>query len=143
VSAPIDLCRLEAIIDASGVPQRIEMLLPIGVRPRQLSVRSLLIGILLCLADDRPAHLRRIHQALIGLPEPEKRRLGVTCAWKTGPHELTYRQTERTFGLVVAALSKQKVDGKPSEILSETIDALTEASVRVLGVPASTALAID
>ena len=37
----IDLSRLEAVVEASGVPGRIEALLPIGVRPRQLSVRTL------------------------------------------------------------------------------------------------------
>lgn len=138
-----DLQRLLQIIDASGVPERIEMLLPVGVRARQLSVRSLLLGILLVLADERPAHLRRVHEALIGLPEHDKWRLGVTCAWKNGPHELTYRQTERTFSLIVRALSKEHPDGKPSQTLSETTDALIEASVRVLGVPSSSSLAID
>ena len=34
----------EAIIDASGVAPRIEAILPIGVRARQLSVRTLLAG---------------------------------------------------------------------------------------------------
>jgi hypothetical protein len=143
VSASSDLARLEAIIDASGVPGRIEMLLPIGVRPRQLSVRTLLLGTLITLADERPAHLVRIHQALIGLPEADRRRLGVIASWKTGPHELTYRQTERTFSLVDRALSKQHSDGKPSQILSEIMDRLLEGSVKVLGVSESRALAID
>ncbi len=138
-----DLHRLLQIIDASGVPERIEMLLPVGVRPRQLSVRSLLLGILLALADERPAHLRRIHEALIGLPERDKWRLGVICSWKNGPHELTYRQTERTFGLIVAALCKEKPDGKPSQALSEITDALIEASVKILGAPESSSYAID
>ena len=38
--------RLERIVDASGIAPRIEALLPVGVRPRQLSVRTLLIGML-------------------------------------------------------------------------------------------------
>jgi len=28
--------------------------------------------------------------------------------WKHGPHQLTYRQTERTFGLVADALGKDE-----------------------------------
>ena len=28
--------------------------------------------------------------------------------WKHGPHLLTYRQTERTFGLVAGALAKDE-----------------------------------
>jgi hypothetical protein len=143
VSATADLGRLERIIDASGVSERIEALLPVGVRPRQLTVRTLLIGMLLTLSDKRPAHLARVHEALIGLPGTDRRRLGVIASWKTGPHELTYRQTERTFALVVRALSKEHPDGKPSEILSEIADSLLEASMQVLGPPQSTALAVD
>lgn len=137
------LCRLEEILDASGVSERIEMLLPIGVRPRQLTVRTLLIGMLLALSDKRPAHLMRLHQALICLSEADKRRLGVIAQWKTGPHQLTYRQLKRTFGLVVKALSKPHPDGKPCQILSEIVDCLLEASVKVLGCPQSSSLAID
>ena len=35
-----ELERLELVIDTAGVSRRIELLLPIGVRPRQLSVRT-------------------------------------------------------------------------------------------------------
>jgi hypothetical protein len=146
VSAVGDLCRLQEIIDASGVSPQIESRLPIGVRPRQLAVRTLLIGILATLADKRPAHLARIHEALICLPEADKWRLGVTCSWKSGPHELTYRQTERTFHLLVKALSKDRPDGKPCQTLSDLMDALIEGSVKVLGggrAPQSSSYAID
>ena len=44
----IPLPALEEIIDRSGVAPRIELLLPIGVRARQLRVRTLLAGMLLC-----------------------------------------------------------------------------------------------
>ena len=40
----IPLATLEEIIDASGIAGRIEALLPIGVRHRQLRVRTLLAG---------------------------------------------------------------------------------------------------
>ena len=138
-----ELRRLQEILDASGVPEWIEMLLPNGVRPRQLTVRTLLIGMLATLSDGRPAHLSRVHRALFCLSEADKQRLGVIAQWKTGPHELTYRQVERTFGLVVKALSAQHPDGKPCQILSEIVDCLLEASVKVLGCPQSSSLAID
>ena len=64
----IPLAAFEEIIDASGVAPRIEAMLPIGVRPRQLSVRTLLAGMCLTQADHRPAHLTRVHQALTALP---------------------------------------------------------------------------
>ena len=110
----IPLCLLEEIVDRSGTAPRIEAMLPIGVRARQLLVRTLLLGMLIVLADHRPAHLTRIHQALTTLPEDDQRRLGVTADWKHGPHQLTYRQTERTFGLVTGALAKDVPDGLPS-----------------------------
>ena len=60
----IPLPVLEEIVDRSGAAPRIELLLPAGVRARQLAVRTLLLGMLLVLADHRPAHLTRVHHAL-------------------------------------------------------------------------------
>ena len=93
----IPLAAFEEIIDASGVAARIEAMLPIGVRARQLRVRTLLAGMCLTQADGRPAHLTRVHQALTALGEDDQWRLGVIADWKDGPHQLTYRQTERTL----------------------------------------------
>jgi len=134
---------LEDITDRSGVAPRIELLLPIGVRARQLAVRTLLLGMLLVLADHRPAHLTRVHQALTTLPEDDQRRLGVVADWKRGPHRLTYRQTERTFGLVADALAKDVPDGLPSDPLQRLCDDLLEASIPDEFKNASSALAVD
>ena len=139
----IPLAALEDIIDASGVALRIEALLPIGVRHRQLRVRTLLAGMLLCQADHRPAHLTRVRDALTALPPADQARLGVTEDWKTGPHQLTYRQTERTFGLAVKALAKDAPDGLPSQTLAVICDDLLEASIPEEHKHASTALAVD
>ena len=38
--------------------------------------------------------------------------------WAAGPHQLTYRQTERTFGLVARALKKAYPDGAPADVLA-------------------------
>ena len=111
--AMIPLAAFEEIIDASGVAARIEAMLPAGVRPRQLRVRTLLAGMCLAQADHRPAHLTRVHQALTALSEDDQRRLGVIADWKHGPHLLTYRQTERTFGLVADALARTSPAGCP------------------------------
>ena len=105
------------------------MLLPIGVRRRQLSVRTLLLGILLCFSDFRPAHLKRVHEALLGLDDSQRRRLGVVVGWNGCPHTLTYRQTERTFGLVIDAIAKPEPDGEPTDLLQSITDALLEASI--------------
>ena len=118
-------------------------MLPIGVRGRQLKVRTLLAGMCLAQADHRPAHLTRVHQALTGLSDDDQRRLGVIADWKHGPHLLTYRQTERTFGLVAAALGKDEPDGLPSQALQAVCDDLLEASVPGEFKDASTSLAVD
>ena len=139
----IPLTALEAVIDASGVAPRIEGMLPIGVRARQLTVRTLLAGLCLTQADGRPAHLTRVHQALTSLPEADQRRLGVIADWKQGPHRLTYRQTEYTSGLVAAALAKDEPDGQPSRALQATCDDLLESSIPGEFKDASTSLAVD
>jgi hypothetical protein len=139
----IPLAVLEGVIDASGIAPLIEAMLPTGVRARQLLVRTLLLGMLLVLADHRPAHLTRIHRALLSLPEDDQARLGVLADWKNGPHRLTYRQTEYTFGLVAGALGKDKPDGLPPPELQAACDQLLEASVPAEFKDASASLAVD
>src|SRR6201997_3091967 len=125
----IALAAFEEIIEASGVAARIEAMLPVGVRSRQLRVRTLLAGMCLTQADGRPAHLTRVHQALTALGEDDQRRLGVLADWKHGPHRLTYRQTEYTFGLVADALGKDGPGGLPSQALQAVCDDLLQASI--------------
>jgi hypothetical protein len=139
----IALAALEEITGASGIAPRIETQMPIGVRPRQLSVRTLLAGLCLTQADGRPAHLTRVHQALTSLPEAEQRRLGVVTRWKHGPHHLTCRQTERTFSLTADALAKDEPDGLPSGLLAAACDDLLEPSIPDEHKNTSAALAVD
>jgi hypothetical protein len=119
------------------------MALPVGGRPRQLAARTLLIGMLMSQADDRPAHLTRVHAALLGLDATDQRRLGVIVDWRTGPHTLTYRQVERTHRLVAAVLATSTPEGQPSDALAHISDALCEASIPERYKHTSTALAVD
>jgi hypothetical protein len=139
----IPLAVLEQVIDTSGVAPRIEAVLPVGVRARQLSVRTLLAGMCLAQADHRPAHLTRVHQALVSLPGDDQVRLGVVADWRHGPHLLTYRQTEYTLGLVAKALGNDEPDGLPSPALQAVCDNLLEASIPEELKHASTSLAVD
>jgi hypothetical protein len=139
----IALPAAEGVLDASGIAPRIEALLPSGARRRQLAVRTLLLGMLLALADGRPAHLTRVHQALVSLPEGEQRRLGVLADWKGRPHPLTYRQAEYTFSLVTAALGKGDPDGLPSPALQAACDGLLEAGIPQEFRDAGRSLAVD
>ena len=139
----ITLAALEEITGASGIAPRIEAVLPIGVRSRQLRVRTLLAGMCLTQADGRPAHLTRVHQALTSLPGEEQRRPGVITEWKHGPHLLTCRQAEYTSGLIAGALGKQEPDGLPSAELQAACDDLPGASIPDQHKTASAALAVD
>jgi len=137
----IPLAVIEYIIAASGIAAAIEALLPSGVRARQLTAGTLLTGMMLALADGRPAHLTRVHAALLALPEADQKRLGVTAGWKTGPHQLTYRQIEHTHRLITRALAKQQPDGAPSTDLQRACDLLIEASIPAEFKNASSSLA--
>jgi len=139
----ISLAVLEDLVDGSGVAARIEVLLPVGVRHRQLAVRTLILGMLLTLDGRRPAFLTGAHAALIALPAEDQARLGVSADWKTGPHLLTYRQVEHTFHLVVTALGKDQPDGAPAGILIRICNDLLEASIPAWVKDATTALAAD
>ena len=139
----ITLAALEGVTGASGTAARIEAMLPIGVRCRQLSVRTLLAGMCLTQADGRPAHLTRVRQALISLPEDDQRRPGVITDWKNGPHRLTYRQAGYTFGLVAGALAGDQPGGQPSPALQAVCGSLLEASIPQECKDASTSLAVD
>lgn len=114
-----------------------------GVRRRQLSVRTLILGILLAVSDGRPGHLRRVHRALDGLGAEDRARLGVVAPWSHGPHPLSYRQVEYTFSLLAAALAKERPDGAPGELLQRLVDALAEASVPGRYKAASSSYAVD
>jgi hypothetical protein len=143
MTGAIPLERIEAIIDASGIAPRIEALLPAGVRHRQLSVRALLAGMMLALDDRRPAYLTEARAALTSLPAADQARLGVTENWENGPHQLTYRQAEHTFGLVRGALEKQAPDGAPPGLLTGICEDLLEASIPGQHKDASRSLAAD
>lgn len=90
----------------AAVLEKVQAGLPKSVRARQLSARALLTGVLLCQADGRPAHLTRVHQALLALAEADQRRLGVLEDWRCGPHMLTYRQIWHTTHLALSVLGK-------------------------------------
>jgi hypothetical protein len=141
VSVPLAV--IEQIISSSGAATAIEGMLPAGVRQRQLTAATLLTGMQLTLADGRPAHLTRVHQALVSLPEADQKRLGVIAAWNNGPHQLTYRQVEHTHRLITRALAKTEPDGAPSPGLQQLCDQLLEASIPAQYKQASSSLAAD
>ncbi len=135
--------RLEALVDASGAAPWLEGRLPVGVRPRQLSVRSLLLGVALAFADGRPAHLTRAHDALLALGEQDKWRLGVLADWHGAPHRLSYRQVWWAAHLVLGVIAKGCPDGAPSKEARWFLAALVGASVPGWAAALSSSLAVD
>jgi hypothetical protein len=129
VARQVPLARLEQTLDASGVAPIIEEALPAAVRPRQLPARTLLLGKMLALADSRNAYLTEAHAALRALPAADQERLGVVTSWKTGPHQLTYRQVEHTYATITRLLSKPEPDGAPSPLLLRLCNQLIEAGI--------------
>jgi hypothetical protein len=67
----------------------------------------------------------------------------VIADWKRGPHLLTYRQTEYTFGLVAGAADEDEPGGLPSGQLQGICDALLEASIPEQFKDAGGSLAVD
>ncbi len=143
MASRVPLARLEETLDASGIAPVIEAALPAGVRPRQLPARTLMLGKMLALADGRNAYLTEAHAALTALPGHDQERLGVVTGWKTGPHQLTYRQVEHTYRTVRRALAKTEPDGAPSPLLLRLCNQLAEASIPAAFKNASTSLAVD
>ncbi|MGH9292739.1 MAG: hypothetical protein ACRDZ6_08205 [Acidimicrobiales bacterium] len=142
-----ELSRIEALLDEPGLAREIaeiEKRPPIGVRPRQCSVRTLLFGMLACVAGGhQSAHLTASHAALCDLSPADKVRLGVVATWRTGPHTLTYRQIEYTMGRLGGALRAELLDGAPSKRLQALCDALLEASIALSYKNAASSYAID
>ena len=141
------LARIEALLDEPDLAVAIgalEAALPIGVRPRQLSVRTLLVGMLGTLAEGHQnAHLSSVHAVLVGLGEEDQERLSVRVEWKGGAHTLTYRQVEYTIHVLERALSKDTPEGAPSPRLQAFCDRLLEASIPLVYKDATGAYAID
>ena len=139
----IPLAALEDIIDGSGVAPRIEALLPAGVRRRQLTIRTLLLGMQLTLADHRPAHLTGVRA---GADRAARRRPGAARRHRgleerpAPAHLPPGRAHLRPHG---GGAGKEHPDGAPSAGLAAVCDDLLEASIPARHKNASAALSAD
>jgi hypothetical protein len=130
--------------------------MPTGGRPRQLSSRTVLLGIMIALDSGRPAHLAAAHRALSSIEASADGKFAAA----------SYRQIEDTFSLMCrsvdpspvpsfkgvedagraehlrAARTGIEVDSKRAALL-KLADALLEASVPEAYKSASTSLAVD
>ncbi|MCB0950255.1 MAG: hypothetical protein KDB44_13460, partial [Mycobacterium sp.] len=134
----VEVRRAEAVVDRSGLVSELEDLLrPRGPvtgrsvgRPRDISVRTFLIGVLLAAGHGRNLHLRRVHHALTrDISRTQQDRLGVRHRRRTDPagafrRVLTYFH----FSRITCALAK-KVQRDGDEYLQSICDRLIDASV--------------
>lgn len=146
----VDLCGdVEACIDASGVAELLEGLLPRGGRPREISVRTFLVGMLLAVRAGMAPHIEKARWVLSELPAPTRRRLGVI---RESGEEITYKQmadmAERLTALVDSSphfrgegLTEEECRYR-EDLLIEVCDKLLAASIPD-GVPHAGSYSID
>ncbi len=87
----------------------LDSLLPSGGRPRELSSRPVLLGLMIAMSTGRPAHLAAGHRALSGLPAGTKLRLKAARFTREGLRTVSYRQFEDTFSVLVSVLDPSPV----------------------------------
>jgi len=137
-----------------------------GGRPRQLSSRTLLLGIMIALHSGRPAHLEAAQRALSSLSLDDQLALNFAVVTDGDCHVATYRQYEDTFSVMCRAIDPSPVPsfkGVPederaahlasaragidiasrSALLRRVADCLVEASVPEIYKSASSSLAVD
>jgi hypothetical protein len=108
----VTLSVVEKFLDESRLDVRIDDLIAQKTgrgRPRQLSVRALLVGLTLNAQGGR-SHLTRVTDTLNALPTSTRRRLGIT---RSTP--VTYRQVTRLFDLicwVIDSPQERNLDGR-------------------------------
>jgi hypothetical protein len=142
LSLSAQIRRVEGVIDHSGIvavlENAIEETRTKAGRPREISVRALLVALLVLGMDGRE-HLIRVVRLLNGLDPKTRKRLGVT---RTAP--VTRRQVERLYNVITTALEvKAQRDGRTKwEMLDELGDMLLPAAAH-RDVAKSSSIAVD
>lgn len=126
-----EIRRAEAIVERSGLVAEIEELLRPGGcgRPRDLSVHTFLVGVLLTAGHGKNMHLRQIHRTLTrDISRTQQDRLCVRFRRPRDPHGafrrvITYHHISR----LLCALA-DKVEHTSDEYLQSICDRLIDAS---------------
>lgn len=160
------LGELAAVLDASGAPGMLEASMPQGGRHRQLSPRTVLLGLMVAIDSGHPAQLEQGHRALCELELRDQIALGFAVVEGDDVCLATYRQFEDTFTVMVRQIDSSPVpsfkgvadDDRAAHLhgfragidatarkddLSAVADALVEASVPARYKAASSSLAVD
>lgn len=134
--AAAEVRRAETVVDASGLPDRLDKLVRAADRrpgrPSELPVRAFLVGLLLTAQQGTP-HLVRVAALLSGLDHNSRKRLGVDR-----PGGITNRQVHRLFGRITELLGTAHEPGAMDDICDALLDATQPAERH-----GTTSLAID
>lgn len=157
---------LDAVLERSGAVELLGTPMPCGGRPRQLSAKAVLLGMLFGIDEGRPAHLSAACAALDELCVADQVRLGVVVTERGELREASYRQFAHTHQVMVRAIDptpapsfkgvadadraahleavRRGVDREAAQLrLTAVLDALCEASVPERFCAMSSSLAID
>ncbi len=123
----VDIRALERLVDDTGLADELEAAIrALYKRPgrrRQLSVRTLLVG-LLALSTTGSLHLIRLAPLLNALPAATRRRLGIEA--------ITERQVQRTFDLVCRAIGGTAgLDDLCDRLLAATLPKVKTTSIAI------------
>ena len=142
----VEIRRAESIIDRSGLVDELEALLrpvdPVSGRhigrPRDISVRTFLVGVLLTAGHGKNLHLRQVHRNLTrDISRTQQARLGVRFerrGERLGSHKrvLTYNHFSRLLCAItrkVTATVDAEGDDASAAYLQSIIDRLIAASI--------------
>jgi hypothetical protein len=103
------LKQIRRILSDSQIAAVFESNMPRGGRPRRLSCETVLVGIMLALQDQRPAHLTAAYRALVSLGVTDRISLGVSWHEETGISTITYRQFADTHQVMVRSVDPSPV----------------------------------
>ena len=97
------------MLDRSGVTEMLEEAVSSSGPPRQLTFRTVLLGILLSISNSKVAHLSAAYRCLCDLSVIDQVRLGVARPGREGLKTASYRMFEHSFNAMMKPIDPSPV----------------------------------
>jgi len=97
------------VLDRSGVTEMLEEAVSSSGPPRQLTFRTVLLGILLSISNSKVAHLSAAYRCLCDLSVIDQVRLGVARPGREGLKTASYRMFEHSFNAMMKPIDPSPV----------------------------------
>ena len=97
------------MLDRSGVTEMLEEAVSSSGPPRQLTFRTVLLGILLSISNSKVAHLSAAYRCLCDLSVIDQVRLGVARPGRDGLKTASYRMFEHSFNAMMKPIDPSPV----------------------------------